>query len=168
MPADELALEFSRAVAEWNFFGPELVLAARRMLEHRPDAAPLWWSAARLVTAPDVLSRAYEIVDILEGQPAVEPDHDGLSVPIWAASNDTAIVLSPWTHHLDEAETTGRPVRLVCDAGHRVHSEFLPHVFKGASNRGDGPRLVELKSVEHRIEGPECPLASELLRTSAI
>jgi len=173
IPAVELAVEFSRAVGEWGFDGPELVLAARRMLEHRPDAAPLWWATARLVTAPSVIDRAFENISLLDGADEVDPEgsdrhDDGLVIPVFATAGGLAVITSPWTDRLDDALIVDRPVTLICGIGHRVHPTFLPRVVAGVSDRGEVVREIDLAAFHHRLEGPDCPAAPELLRVSAV
>ena len=174
IPAVELAVEFSRAVGEWGFEGPELVLAARRMLEHRPDAAPLWWATARLVTAPSVIDRAHENISLLDGVDGAgsdnghDIDHEVLVIPVFAVAGGVAVLASPWTARLDDAMVVERPVTLECSIGHRVHPTFLSRLIAGARDRGEVLAEIDLAAFRHELEGPDCPAAPELLRVSAV
>lgn len=60
----EAAAGFVQMVAHGALDGPDLLVAARRMIERRPDSVPLWWSAARLVMASDPRQLAVQILDL--------------------------------------------------------------------------------------------------------
>lgn len=165
IPAAELAIEFARAVGEWSFDGPELVLASRRMLEHRADAAPLWWATSMLVTAPSVIDRAVAVVDAL----STESDDVPMSaIPVAAATADEVIVVSPWGDRLDDDAVTGRDTTLWCPAGYLIRPEYVDRIMAGLDARGDRPRRIRRGSHTMQIDSAPCPLAPELLRVSTV
>lgn len=173
IPAQDLAVEFSRAVADWHFGGPELTLAARRMLEHRPDATPLWWVCANLVTAPDATRRAEEVIAVLESQSPVgteddRPIDDRFTIPLWAATTGDGLVIGAWVDRLSDAEVTDRPVVLAAGPGYRTRPEFFERISEGLTVAGERFVRIDLSRFTHRLDGPECPSAPELLRSSAI
>lgn len=73
----EAAAGFVQMVAHGALDGPDLLVAARRMIERRPDSVPLWWSAARLVMASDPRQLAVQILDLWDRD---DLDVDSLSV----------------------------------------------------------------------------------------
>lgn len=165
IPAAELAIEFARAVGEWSFDGPELVLASRRMLEHRADASPLWWATSMLVTAPSVVDRAFAVVDALSAE---YDDVPTSAIPVAAATSDEVIVVSPWVDRLDDVAVTGRDATLWCPAGYLVRPEYLDRIVAGLQARGDRPRLIRRGALSIQIDSTPCPNAPELLRTSTM
>jgi hypothetical protein len=150
IPAAELAIEFARAVGEWSFDGPELVLASRRMLEHRGDASPLWWATSMLVTAPSVVDRAFAVVDALSNE---GDDVPMAAVPVAAATPDEVIIVSPWVDRLDDDAVTGRVATLWCPVGYLVRPEYLDRIMAGLDARGDRPRRIRRGSQPIEIDG---------------
>ncbi len=78
----EAAAGFVQMVAHGALDGPDLLVAARRLLERRPESVPLWWSAARLVMAPDPLHLAAEMLDQWDQDQFERDDRDGDDVDV--------------------------------------------------------------------------------------
>ena len=78
----DAAAGFVQMVAHGALDGPDLLVAARRLLERRPESVPLWWSAARLVMAPDPLHLAAEMLDQWDQDQFERDDRDGDDVDL--------------------------------------------------------------------------------------
>ncbi|HEX9506375.1 MAG TPA: hypothetical protein VGA62_10265, partial [Acidimicrobiia bacterium] len=48
-----LVAEAADCLAEFDDDPAGLVVTCRRLLDHHPDCAPLWWLCARVLGAPD-------------------------------------------------------------------------------------------------------------------
>lgn len=102
----EAAAGFVQMVAHGALDGPDLLVAARRMIERRPDSVPLWWSAARLVMASDPRQLAVQILDLWDRD---DLDVDSLSVDdLDGADSDAGAV--------DSGFPSVRPQRVVAVA----------------------------------------------------
>ncbi len=88
---DQAALvsQSAGALASLGLGGPDLVAAARRLLDRNPTAGPLWWLCGRILTAPDAWQAAREAVAAVEDDPTVDhlvdvvPDSATVSVVGW-------------------------------------------------------------------------------------
>src|SRR5204863_2879153 len=58
-----LVRETAAALAALGFDPPGLVTACRRILDRHPVSAPLWWLSARVLTANDPASEAWNAAD---------------------------------------------------------------------------------------------------------
>jgi len=62
-PAELLVRETAGALAALGFDPPGLVTACRRILDRHPVSGPLWWLAARVLTASDPNDEAWRAAD---------------------------------------------------------------------------------------------------------
>ena len=75
----ELGAEAAYALAELAETEPAALLpACRRLLQHNPTCGPLWWVAARLLSAGDLLVEATRCVEALEDDPTDERVEEAL------------------------------------------------------------------------------------------
>lgn len=69
-PAADLAAEAAWALSDLAACEPRAVLpACRRLLERRPQSAPLWWVAAEVLAASDPLEAAERCAELLDEDP---------------------------------------------------------------------------------------------------
>ena len=65
-----LAAEAAWALGDLSLYEEHAVLpACRRLLDRHPGCGPLWWVAARILTAGDVVDEAARCADALESDP---------------------------------------------------------------------------------------------------
>ena len=64
-----LVRETAGALASLGFDPPGLVTACRRIIERHPTSGPLWWLAARVLTAGDPVAEAWRAADEIEADP---------------------------------------------------------------------------------------------------
>jgi hypothetical protein len=65
-----LAAEAAWALADLaEHEAPAVLPACRRLLDHHPDCGPLWWVAARVLTAGDQVEEGQWCGDVLESDP---------------------------------------------------------------------------------------------------
>lgn len=67
--ASSLVREAATALASLRADHANLVIAGRRIVERHPEAGPLWWMCAQLLTSDDPTARAWEIADQIEHDP---------------------------------------------------------------------------------------------------
>lgn len=67
--ASSLVKEAATALASLRADHANLVIAGRRIVERHPEAGPLWWMCAQLLTSDDPTARAWEIADQIEDDP---------------------------------------------------------------------------------------------------
>ena len=61
--------ETAGALASLGFDPPGLVTACRRIIERHPTSGPLWWLAARVLTAGDPVAEAWRAADEIDADP---------------------------------------------------------------------------------------------------
>ena len=61
-----LVRETAGALASLGFDPPGLVTACRRIIERHPASGPLWWLAARVLTAGDPVAEAWRAADDID------------------------------------------------------------------------------------------------------
>ncbi len=96
--ADQATLvrETAGALAALGFDPPGLVTACRRILARHPGSGPMWWLAARMLTAVDSRAEAWAAVD--------EITSDRTPAGLAAALPDEAVVcVLGWPEHVGEA-----------------------------------------------------------------
>ena len=95
-----------------------LVIACRRIVERHPEVGPLWWMCARLLTAEDPTSLAWEIAD--------EVDEDPTARTIAAALADDATILTiGWPEVAGEAIMRRGNVNVLCADSRHEASGFM-------------------------------------------
>lgn len=162
-----VALEFVDLVAGWGLEGAELSVAARRLLNRRPDAAPLWWAASQLVLAPEPISLAADLRDQLRGE-LPEVLDEGWVVEAAALSNQRVLFVGGDVHRFCEARAIDVPVAVVVPTGVHLDDRYLDRVREGAEGRGNDVHEEPAEGLKIVGVGSISPFASELLRTSAI
>lgn len=181
----EAAAGFVQMVAHGALDGPDLMVAARRLLERRPESVPLWWSAARLVMASEPQRLADEILDHWDSEHLAyddldgdafaddDPDADGASpvrplTVVAVAVSNRRVVLEPGdADRVASAQLAGRRVLVEVPFGRSLDDSLLQCVLDAAphgrwSVSDTGPDVA----VAHR--GPTAPHSGGLLRRSAI
>lgn len=185
----EAAAGFVQMVAHGALDGPDLLVAARRMIERRPDSVPLWWSAARLVMASDPRQLAVQILDLWDrddldvdelgddaldgadsdagavdsGFPSVRPQR----VVAVAASARRFVLESGDADRMTSATLVGRRVVVDVPVGRSLDDSLLQCVLDAAPvGRWVVSEVVTGVPVTHR--GVTAPHSGGLLRRSAI
>lgn len=93
-----------------------LVVACRRIVERHPEVGPLWWMGARLLTADDPASLAWELADEIDGDGAARTV--GAAVP-----GEATVVTIGWPEIAGEALMRRPDVTVLCaDADHEASS----------------------------------------------
>ena len=94
----EVALETASAFSSLVNDPAGLVVAARRVVEHHPTNAPLWWMCARVLTALDPRLELRLCVDALQ--------NDATSTHIVdALPDDSTVCIVGWNGHVVDALT---------------------------------------------------------------
>ncbi len=95
-----------------------LVIACRRIVERHPEAGPLWWMCARLLTSDDPTSLAWEIAGEIDDDPAPRA--------IAAAFDDNATVLTiGWPDVAGAALMRRGDVNVLCADSRHEASGFM-------------------------------------------
>ncbi len=95
-----------------------LVIACRRIVERHPEAGPLWWMCARLLTSDDPSALAWELADHI--------DDDAAPRTIAAALPDDAAVLTIGWPEIGGAALVRRgDVRVLCADSRHEASGFM-------------------------------------------
>lgn len=182
----DAAAGFVQMVAHGALDGPDLLVAARRLIERRPESVPLWWSAARLVMASDPRQLAAEMLDQWDQDQFERDDCDSddvdvdglddadglapvrrLSVEAVAASS-RRIVLEPGdADRMASARLVGRRVVVDVPFGRSLDDALLQCVIDAIPRHGwVVSESATDTAVTHR--GPIAPHSGGLLRRSAI
>ena len=182
----DAAAGFVQMVAHGSLDGPDLLVAARRLIERRPESVPLWWSAARLVMASDPRQLAAEMLDQWDRDQFERDDCDSddvdvdglddadgrapvrrLSVEAVAASS-RRIVLEPGdADRMASARLVGRRVVVDVPFGRSLDDALLQCVIDASPRHGwVVSESAADTAVTHR--GPIAPHSGGLLRRSAI
>jgi hypothetical protein len=105
-----LAREAASALAAFSAEPAALVTACRRLVERQPTCGPVWWLAARVLTAADPTGEAWRAADELGGD--VTPTVLAAELP-----DDAAVVVLGWPDQVGSALARRGDVRaLVVDA----------------------------------------------------
>lgn len=116
--ASSLVREAATALASLRADHANLVIAGRRIVERHPEAGPLWWMCAHLLTSDDPTERAWEI--------AGEVDDDPTPRRVAAALPEEATVLTIGWPELGGAGLMLRgDVRVLCADSRFEASGFL-------------------------------------------
>lgn len=99
----ELAVEAGDCLAEFASDPAGLVVGCRRLVEHHPEVAPLWWLCSRVLAASDPRQAALDAVDALAADPTPRRladclpfPHDGpVAVIGWPPVVSAAVVARP-------------------------------------------------------------------------
>lgn len=95
-----------------------LVIACRRIVERHPEAGPLWWLCAQLLTSDDPTSLAWELADRAEDDPT--------SRAIAAALPDEAVVVTiGWPDVAGQALMRRGDVTVLCADSRHEASSFV-------------------------------------------
>lgn len=109
-PQSVLVRETAGALAALGFDPPGLVTACRRILDRHPMSAPLWWLAARVLTANDPMDEAWRAAD------EVSADTTGEDLA-WAIPDEATVTVLGWPDVIGEALVRRGDVQvLVVDA----------------------------------------------------
>ncbi len=64
-PAEVLVEESAAALAAFRNDPAGMVSACRRIVDRHPTCGPLWWLAARILTAPEPMTEAYSAAELM-------------------------------------------------------------------------------------------------------
>lgn len=116
--ASSLVREAATALASLRADHANLVIAGRRIVERHPEAGPLWWLCAHLLTSDDPTERAWEIAEQIDDDPTPRR--------LAAALPDEATVLTVGWPELGGAGLMLRgDVRVLCADSRFEASGFL-------------------------------------------
>jgi hypothetical protein len=185
-----LAAEAAWALADLlEYEPPAAVPACRRLLDRHATSGPMWWVAARVLTAGDPAAEAERTADELADDPTPDlvdaclPDgarvvrHGGVGevaaadvvlVEAAALGPDGMVVDGDDLGLLDAARTLEVPVWVVAGVGHVLPARLWAALARRAERAGPSPttgaaRITDLRGVE-RVLGPRgaLPLAVAL------
>ena len=166
------ARDLAGLIADGHFEAAEVMVICRRIVEHRGDAAVLWWVCSEITTAVDPSLRAGEISESLARYTREWSDVDSDDAVIVALATcgsalvlDTELVdgdrvgIAPMTH-LDRGAFTAF-------VDHRRRNGY-PTIIVGGVDPVDGLErpLPIITRLGH--QGPLCRPAPELLRRSVV
>jgi hypothetical protein len=116
--ASSLVREAAVALGSLRADHANLVIACRRIVQRHPEAGPLWWMSARLLTSDDPDRLAWEVADEVEADPTPRR--------IAAAFPDGATVLTiGWPDVGGEALMRRGDVRVFCADSRHEASSFM-------------------------------------------
>jgi hypothetical protein len=116
--ATALVREAATALASLRADHANLVVAARRIVERHPEAGPLWWMSAQLLTSGDPTSLAWEIAERIDDDPT--PQQVAASLP------DEATVLTiGWPELAGLGLMLRGDVRVLCADSRHEASAFM-------------------------------------------
>ena len=141
----DAAAGFVQMVAHGALDGPDLLVAARRLLERRPESVPLWWSAARLVMAPDPLHLAAEMLDQWDQDQFERDDRDGDDVDVGYVDLGYVDLADVDVADLDDADGLAPVRRLSVEAVAASSRRIL--LEPGDADRMASARLAGLRVV---------------------
>jgi hypothetical protein len=141
-----LAQEAAEALGSLTYEAQALVPACRRLIEAHPSCGPLWWVAARVITADEPFDAAYVAIEALADDPTA--DELAASFPAGAsvvipAKSDLAVALN-LRPDLSVA-VVGMPYRL---------NEVLRRLSRVADVVGIDARDFDVEAAEMLGEGP--------------
>ena len=91
-----LAREAAGALASFAGDPPGLVTACRRLVDRQPASGPVWWLAARVLTAGDASAAAWQAVELL--------DDDGTAAALASAlPQDALVTVIGWPEQAGDA-----------------------------------------------------------------
>ena len=90
-----LVPEVAEGLAAFGGDRASLVLAARRLVQHRPSSGPLWWLCSRVLLAPDPATAAWSAVDEFEADPTDRLAAEALASRRSSAVHDQAVSTEP-------------------------------------------------------------------------
>jgi hypothetical protein len=116
--ASALVREAAVALGSLRADHANLVIAGRRIVERHPEAGPLWWLCARLLTSDEPNALAWELVDEIEADPAPRA--------VAAALPDEATVLTiGWPDVAGAAIARRADVTVLCADSRYEASSFM-------------------------------------------
>lgn len=116
--AASLVREAASALGSLRADHANLVIACRRIVERHPEVGPLWWMSARLLTADDPTTLAWDIVD--------EIDDDPTAQQIAKTIGDGAVVLTVgWPEIAGQAIMRRGDVSVLCADSRHAASGFM-------------------------------------------
>jgi hypothetical protein len=114
--ANSLVRESAMALGSLRADHRDLVIACRRIVERHPGVGPLWWMAARLLTADDPARLAWELAD------EIDEDHVPRAVAERVPDASTVVTIG-WPETAGEVLMRRPDVRVLCaDAAHEASS----------------------------------------------
>jgi hypothetical protein len=114
----ELVREAAVALGSMYTTGPDLVVACRRMVERHAEIGALWWLCARLLTAPEPRSLAWQLADEIESDPTAK------SIAA-ALPDDATVVTIGWPAVSGAALMRRGDARVLCADSRHEASAFL-------------------------------------------
>jgi hypothetical protein len=149
-----LAQEAAEALGSLTYEAQALVPACRRLIEAHPSCGPLWWVAARVITADEPFDAAYVAIEALADDPTAEelaasfPAAASVVIPAKAglalALNlrpDVSVTVVGTPYRLNEVL---RRLSRVADV---VGIDARDFDVDGAEMMGDGPHLLVLEAL---------------------
>ena len=92
----DLVRETASALASLGFDPPGLLTACRRILQRHPSSGPLWWLAARVLTAGDPTAEAWRAAD------EIDADRTARELA-FALPEDASVCVLGWPEVIGEA-----------------------------------------------------------------
>ncbi len=173
------ARDLAGLIADGYFEAAEVMVICRRIVEHRGDAAVLWWVCSEIATAVDPSLRAVEIGEslarytrdwgVVDGSDTVLDGNDTVVVAL--ATCGSALVLDS---ELADGDRVGMAPMTHLDHGaftafvdHRRRNGY-PTIIVGGVDPADGLErpLPAITRLGH--QGQPCRPAPELLRRSVV
>ena len=149
-----LAQEAAEALGSLTYEAQALVPACRRLIEAHPSCGPLWWVAARVITADEPFDAAYLAIEALADDPTAEelaasfPAGASVVIPAKAelarALNlrpDLSVAVVGMPYRLNEVL---RRLSRVADV---VGIDARDFDVDGAEMMGEGPHLLVLEAL---------------------
>lgn len=116
--ASSLVREAATALASLRADHANLVIAGRRIVERHPEAGPLWWMAAELLTSSDPTRLAWEIADRVDDDPT--PRHLAAALP-----DEATVVTIGWPEIGGAGLMQRGDVRVLCADSRFEASSFM-------------------------------------------
>ena len=125
-----LVAEAADCLAEFDTDPAGLVVTCRRLLQHHPDCAPLWWLCARVLAAPEPSDAAWEAEGLVRDDRTPRPPRG--AAPLSARASDRGARLARARRRGARLAARPRSARGATCAGRR---QLAPRASPGATPR---------------------------------
>lgn len=159
-----LVREAAGALASFGDDPPGLVTACRRLVERHPTCGPMWWLAARMLTASEPVKEAWRAAEELESDVTSQQ-------LVSALPDDASVLVFGWPELAGEAVRRRADLEvLVVDGGsfsHRLRSTGVDALDVPDSGVGAAAAEADLVLLEASAIGPDGFVAPGGARSAA-
>ena len=137
-----LVREAATALASLRADPANLVISCRRIVQRHPEAGPLWWMCARLLTADDPTTLAWEIADQIDDDPTAR-------VLAGALHAEASVLTIGWPQVAGEALMRRGDVEVLCADSRHEASSFMQRLERYAVDCEPVPSEALARAARH-------------------